>query len=555
MIEPPSSQRSATRAPIDRTIRLQFDDSLDVDEGHCINISIGGMFVHTDAPRPPGTLVRFELPLNDELSIRGLGEVVWQQRSSGQSKGVGIKFRFLEQRDRQQIFKLVSQHIKARLEREGEPRPRPDEGEPAAPESMAFSPSQRDDAGAETVALKAQVLTPPSAPASADDFSEEIRADETLRIDRALLESVTASEANSPPEPETLDPSVTSNASEPGLFDRWQAPEPALDETSEPADDSSVVAGFAPEGAMDTDLGSSGALSPLPDTRGRPRRKRDRSWLIAALLTAAVAAGGAYLLRDRFFTGLVGGNGSSAAQTGGATSGDSAVDTPTQDDDAPDAGPGSGMSGSEPRTLPPIAVADSSPQSPSPADRPTQTSSGASASQPTANRPRVTVPPTPAPQAPIPQTPVSSGLDVPAEPLPAEPLPAEPIRAEPQPAASQAVDQRPATRLENIRWQRRNGELVVILELDGSITDSRLRRFRLGGPTPREVVVLVGMDGPYRQSQIAVDEGRLSGVRTGFHRKTRGDEIHVVLDLAGPNDVIAEIRNLGDRIELIVGDS
>ncbi len=113
-----TAQRSATRAPVGKPIKLQFDDSMDVVEGLCENISIGGMFIQVAHTRPQGSLVRFELQLDDSTAVRGLGEVVWMRAKSagaGRSAGIGIKFRFLEQRDRQLIFKLVSQHIKERL--------------------------------------------------------------------------------------------------------------------------------------------------------------------------------------------------------------------------------------------------------------------------------------------------------------------------------------------------------------------------------------------------------------------------------------------------------
>ena len=113
-----SVQRAATRAPLGRPIRLQADDSMEVIEGVCINISIGGMFIRSTEIRPQGSLLRFELPLDDGASVRGLGEVVWMRPKSagpGSDPGIGIKFRFLEQRDRQLIYKLVSQYIKERL--------------------------------------------------------------------------------------------------------------------------------------------------------------------------------------------------------------------------------------------------------------------------------------------------------------------------------------------------------------------------------------------------------------------------------------------------------
>lgn len=82
---------------------------MDVDQGVCENLSIGGMHVFTEAPRPQGSLVRFEIEMEEGTTIRGLGEVIWMRPQTAvpsREAGMGIKFRFLEQRDRQLIFKL-----------------------------------------------------------------------------------------------------------------------------------------------------------------------------------------------------------------------------------------------------------------------------------------------------------------------------------------------------------------------------------------------------------------------------------------------------------------
>lgn len=116
----------------------------------CRNISIGGMLVGVEEPRAQGTLVRFDLEIEDGLSIRGLGEVIWMRpRNAEREPEMGIKFRFLEQRDRQMILKLVSQHIKERLEKkhsteEAAPptkAPSPPAGSPRVPPAAAASPA------------------------------------------------------------------------------------------------------------------------------------------------------------------------------------------------------------------------------------------------------------------------------------------------------------------------------------------------------------------------------------------------------------------------------
>lgn len=201
-----SPARNATRAPIDRPVRLQFADGDEIVEARSRNVSIGGMFI-TDAPaQERGSQVKFELVLDESTSIRGLAEVVWSQSAGGGSRdaGLGLKFRFLEQRDRQQIFKLVSQHIKDRLAREG-----PRLSEPSLFESASEAP-----------------LAPgPEAPASAvPAFEPPPRQPESAPPPDA--QRTDAPDVVSPPErlPIAAEPPEDS---EDGLSDPWTTTEPA----------------------------------------------------------------------------------------------------------------------------------------------------------------------------------------------------------------------------------------------------------------------------------------------------------------------------------------
>lgn len=87
-------------------VRLQFDALEKAREAHTGNISIGGMFVQGEDPRPVGTLVRFELRLEGEEPIQGVGEVVWiRPHSQGPEAppGMGIQFGHLEDSPRERL--------------------------------------------------------------------------------------------------------------------------------------------------------------------------------------------------------------------------------------------------------------------------------------------------------------------------------------------------------------------------------------------------------------------------------------------------------------------
>jgi uncharacterized protein (TIGR02266 family) len=73
------------------------------------DINEGGLFIETDNPRPPGTLVsmQFNLPGSDE-PIRTEGLVVRvNDGSDGNPSGMGIEFDELEGEDRKRIDQLV----------------------------------------------------------------------------------------------------------------------------------------------------------------------------------------------------------------------------------------------------------------------------------------------------------------------------------------------------------------------------------------------------------------------------------------------------------------
>ncbi|MEO1086208.1 MAG: PilZ domain-containing protein, partial [Acidobacteriota bacterium] len=151
--------RQATRAPVNLLVRLELDGPLgETVEARCNNISIGGMFVLTEMQIESGQQMRFELDVADAGTVRGLAEVVWcQPASDRRPAGLGFKFRYLEQRDRQLIFKLVSRHIKDRLA--SRPAPPPPAPQPSGPTPTLLTPPEAQ-AGPPAFAISG----PPPAP-------------------------------------------------------------------------------------------------------------------------------------------------------------------------------------------------------------------------------------------------------------------------------------------------------------------------------------------------------------------------------------------------------
>jgi len=95
-------------------VRLQFDALEEPQDGYTANISTGGMFIPGKNPRPVGTLLRFELRLDEEEPIKGVGEVVWiRPRSQGPEapSGMGIQFGHVDESNRDRLETAVLQAL------------------------------------------------------------------------------------------------------------------------------------------------------------------------------------------------------------------------------------------------------------------------------------------------------------------------------------------------------------------------------------------------------------------------------------------------------------
>ena len=161
-------------------------------------------------------------------------------------------------------------------------------------------------------------------------------------------------------------------------------------------------------------------------------------------------------------------------------------------------------------------------------------------------------PPPPDSEPPIEEIDVSAGvlpdLDVSADPEgdPASPeqesalLPAVPQRS---------IDTSPATLIEAISWLPDDAGGTVLVELDGYLDEERYTHLPLDYAPTREMVKIRGIAEPYLKNLIRIDSPELQQIRLGFHA---GNETHVVFDFAGPGSHVFEIRNLGDRLEVVI---
>ncbi|MEM1205545.1 MAG: PilZ domain-containing protein [Acidobacteriota bacterium] len=527
-----SPQRSATRAPIDRPVRFQFDDSMEIADGHCYNISIGGMYVNADVSRGKGSLVRFELGLDDEAAIRGLAEVVWVRADTGGGRGpgMGLKFRFLEQRDRQMIFKLVSQHIKDRLSQRQAEEVVPEGVSPLdriAPPA-ATDPPIADGSpafGAPTVAVP-----PLEEPPEAVDFGFGTTSPDVEGSEPGVQGSLFDAPAKVPTftDPPTFSSAPTSFA----------PPEPSFAPAEPPAEDPGPVsgapsafespatedsvrgtgAGLLPEvddmladgGGVDTaavvdamDGTSTGAgvsdqtldafdaaeAAGLPDGHypgddgahfgHRPKSRRSGLVLALAATVLALAAGGYALWSSGVLVGAESADTESAAAT--ASLDDAAQASESGDDAAPE------------------------PDGPAPAD--TGVDAGARDTQTAAA--------------------VRGGG--------------------PQRTGGASAFRR----VRGISWSQAAGGVRIRVDTDGDVPRRRIEHFRLDGAKPRHVVKLFGA-ARYDKGAVPADGALVTQVRTGWHRKPDGGELHVVLDLADSGVRVTGVEPASGGLDITV---
>lgn len=131
-------------------------------------------------------------------------------------------------------------------------------------------------------------------------------------------------------------------------------------------------------------------------------------------------------------------------------------------------------------------------------------------------------------------------------PAPASGVP-EPGAATAGPSAADLPDDPPANRVRLITWEEGPDETVVTFRGNGPFLAERIEHVRVPGAHPREVIKLLGIDLPYRETFIPLGSPEVRRVRTGFHPEDRINELHVVLDLAG-SGVRLERMEHGPRV-------
>jgi molecular chaperone DnaK len=107
-------KRGGDRTPVGLLVRLSYGSVDEFVERFATNLSRGGVFIRTRAPKPPGTQVAFELKLaSGETVVKGLGTVLWSRHEDPHSNppvapGMGVQFTDLDDASRAIIERVMS---------------------------------------------------------------------------------------------------------------------------------------------------------------------------------------------------------------------------------------------------------------------------------------------------------------------------------------------------------------------------------------------------------------------------------------------------------------
>jgi hypothetical protein len=133
-----------------------------------------------------------------------------------------------------------------------------------------------------------------------------------------------------------------------------------------------------------------------------------------------------------------------------------------------------------------------------------------------------------------------------------EPAAAAPAAAEPAADAPPASTARFST-VEEIWGQRNAAGTLVTLVADGIVPRDSFTTAHLDGGKPREVLYLRGVAAKFARAAVPVDTPEVAQVRTGYHVKPAGNELHVVVDLAAADVRLLRAVAVDNRIELQFG--
>ena len=595
--DPPSqADLDRRRVPLERKVSLKFKEFRGFITEVSHNVSLGGMFIGTTSPKPPGTIFDFELSLTDDFKlVQGIGEVVWIREGDGgpgRPPGMGVRFLDLSPESRRLVQRIVEEHVGGGgvlFELEAAPFPppplrttqqspaptvalpvfhptaapmaSPPPGPGRPPRAAGPAPSQLSGApeGAPDVSPDSPTAHLPRAPWP----RTPVRRDPPEQLD--LPSALPDLEPPELPVPDlaSLGEGVAGGPGDllPSLDDSWASRVPHAAEAL-PGPASRVPEGFAEVARAFGSGSGSGSGSELPATGRTPLESDDTVRLEGLAAPGAVVATAppAASRWDRFAPPV-----EPESQV---------VESPLSED-VPLASPraprpprarshwpvaavlllllGAAAAAGVlylrfPQLLP--AWAPGAPAARAQSDAPPRFAHPRQASP--AELAARSAPGAAAPAGGT-SAPPGSASGSPPAPLAAPGVAPGPQAAAPAPVVGPAAGSGRFSALEEIWGQRNAAGTMVTLVADGNVPQGSFTHARLDGGKPREVVYLRGVAEKFERATVAVGTPEVAQVRTGYHVKPGGNELHVVVDLASPQVKLIRAVAIDNRIELLFG--
>lgn len=111
--DPAVEKRRHRRAPLSLLVQYRSETFDDFLTDYSEDISLGGMFIRTDTPRPVGSMIYLQFSLEDgSVLLEGLGKVVHvSDGSGGRPVGMGVQFESFDDASRGFIEELVASRL------------------------------------------------------------------------------------------------------------------------------------------------------------------------------------------------------------------------------------------------------------------------------------------------------------------------------------------------------------------------------------------------------------------------------------------------------------
>lgn len=108
-----TERRRHPRVKLNLLVQFRFQSYDEFLADYASDISVGGLFLHTEEPRPEGSLVYFQFTTKEEGAfIEGLGRVVRVLEDEQGHKGMGIEFVNVEEPSAAKIRDIVERRVK-----------------------------------------------------------------------------------------------------------------------------------------------------------------------------------------------------------------------------------------------------------------------------------------------------------------------------------------------------------------------------------------------------------------------------------------------------------